>query len=962
MNQKIEEINRLRAQLLNEMHSNGEGEAPSPSLMHGNKSFIRMQDIKIACIMDEFTFNCFAPECNLQQVTPSDWKNELEVFQPDMFFLESAWRGLNGLWKAKIDYFSDELIELLSYCKVNNIPVIFWNKEDPVFHDTFQQAARYADYVFTTDIDCVKSYKTIVNHDRVFLLPFAAQTKYHNPIERFERENKFCFAGAYYKRYKDRTRDLETFVDAITSEKQLDIYDRNYFDKNTEYRFPRKYRTLIKGYLKANDIGKAYKGYRFNVNMNSVKQSQSMCARRVFELLASNTVTFSNYSRAIRNLLGDLVICTDDGRRIRDEIRKFDDAEYYNKFRLVGLRKVLSEHTYRIRFAYIIEKVFGKQNDFSKRVAVVAKAGSKEDINRIREQFNKQTYTNKRLYICAAYEYVSDDEVELFARSEEAIVRLREESQYIAILSIDDYYGSNYLQDLVLALEYGDETAITKATYFAQVNDRVVKQNSDNSYKYVESACVRRSLLTLDRITNADIERYIENVNDAEIGSRSLSIDEYNYAMNVAAAVCKEADDLRIQDTGIVLSSLDHVVESIHAGNAMVTGSIRPLNESECYLSKSKSLLIVDDYPSYSDLYRNGFIHSRVVEYHDRGHSVDVFRFSERHRAGFSEFNGIDIASGYYEEINHLLFYAKHNTVLLHFLTKALWDGIKSSVKGKRIVVWVHGAEIQPWWRRKHNFQARHDKDALQHESEQRLAFWRELFHLAKQETGYDLHFVFVSQYLVATAFEDLNMDLPLEKFSIIHNYINGEVFKYRTKDRSLRTKILSIRPFANHNYGNDLTVKTILLLSSLPIFRELEFRIIGKGELFKETVKPIRKFKNVIIEERFLRQEEIAELHQHYGVFLVPTRMDSQGVSRDEAMSSGLVPITTNVAAIPEFVDSSCGMLVDAEDFHGLADCIIELYQNPDLFERLSWNASQRVRVQSGVQQTIIRELELLK
>lgn len=35
---------------------------------------------------------------------------------------------------------------------------------------------------------------------------------------------------------------------------------------------------------------------------------------------------------------------------------------------------------------------------------------------------------------------------------------------------------------------------------------------------------------------------------------------------------------------------------------------------------------------------------------------------------------------------------------------------------------------------------------------------------------------------------------------------------------------------------------------------------------------------------------------------FWFPTRMDTQGVSRDEAMCSGLVPITNKVAAVPEF------------------------------------------------------------
>ncbi|TLE15011.1 glycosyltransferase [Helicobacter apodemus] len=144
---------------------------------------------------------------------------------------------------------------------------------------------------------------------------------------------------------------------------------------------------------------------------------------------------------------------------------------------------------------------------------------------------------------------------------------------------------------------------------------------------------------------------------------------------------------------------------------------------------------------------------------------------------------------------------------------------------------------------------------------------------------------------------------------------------------------ILSIRPFASKKYANDLSVKAILELSNKSFFKELEFLIIGDGELFEETLKPLRAFQNVTIHKKFLRQEEIAKLHKEYGIFLNPTRMDSQGVSRDEAGSSGLVPVTNRVAAIPEFVDEDCGILVEAEDYVGLANAIEFLYKNPKEF-----------------------------
>ncbi|TQR28849.1 hypothetical protein DMB92_08920 [Campylobacter sp. MIT 99-7217] len=109
----------------------------------------------------------------------------------------------------------------------------------------------------------------------------------------------------------------------------------------------------------------------------------------------------------------------------------------------------------------------------------------------------------------------------------------------------------------------------------------------------------------------------------------------------------------------------------------------------------------------------------------------------------------------------------------------------------------------------------------------------------------------------------------------------------------------ISAKIFSSKKYANDLSIKAILELSKKDFFKDLSFKIIGDGELFDELVKPLKEFKNISIEKRFLRQNEISKLHKEYGIFLNPTRWDSQGVSRDEAMSSGLVPITNKLAAI---------------------------------------------------------------
>ena len=374
-----------------------------------------------------------------------------------------------------------------------------------------------------------------------------------------------------------------------------------------------------------------------------------------------------------------------------------------------------------------------------------------------------------------------------------------------------------------------------------------------------------------------------------------------------------------------------------------------------------RCLLITSMYPSPDNVYQGMFIHSRLIQYKKMGLSADVFKCSMDDTVGVTEYDGIKVYGGHFKHLNDFLSKHDYQTVLIHFFSEAIWSNIKHHVLGRKIIVWVHGVEVQGWWRRKHNFLTTQQVEQAKVYWARRKKFWREIFELACSNQ-YNFHFVFVSKYLAESAFEDIRVMPPLHKFSIIHNYIDGELFSYEQKEDSQRKKILSIRPFSNLNYANDLTVKALLALSNDPIFHELQIHIIGRGELFATTLEPLREFKNVTIEERFMQREEISNLHKEYGVFLVPTRMDSQGVSRDEAMASGLVPITNRVAAIPEFVDQDCGLIAEPEDYHGLAQNIKKLYDDPSLFQRLSRNAAERVRRQSGFENTILREMNLIQ
>lgn len=134
-----------------------------------------LKETKIALICDDMTWKNFDGICKIVFLTPQNWREELEHFQPDLLFCESTWSGNEdhkGCWDYAVFHarklpFDNRraLKRILRYCRAAALPTVFWNKEDPpMFRDqaiiSFRDTAYLFDYVFTTAEECIEEYKT----------------------------------------------------------------------------------------------------------------------------------------------------------------------------------------------------------------------------------------------------------------------------------------------------------------------------------------------------------------------------------------------------------------------------------------------------------------------------------------------------------------------------------------------------------------------------------------------------------------------------------------------------------------------------------------------------------------------------------------------------------------------------------------------------------------------------------
>ena len=355
-----------------------------------------MTTVRVAMILDEFSYNSFRFECTPVVLTPSNWRNQMETQRPDVFFCESAWSGADPVerpWKGRVYASSNfdsenrgDLLEILDYCKRNSIPTVFWNKEDPSHYadprHNFVDTALKFDHIFTTDEDCILRYQTDHGAKSVNVLPFAVQPRLFNPLVERERSTDVIFAGGWYANHTKRSEDMEHMFDALVGTKRnLKIYDRFYGDTDPLHMFPARFKGLTHPPVDHADMAAVYKESEIGMTINTVQESRTMFARRIFELMASNTFVVSNWSKGVEELFGKDVVFLD---REPNRLSEFTSADF-EQARERCLTKVLTNHTYRKRMETVLATAgvpFSTENAGYARIVRITDLGDRDAILR----------------------------------------------------------------------------------------------------------------------------------------------------------------------------------------------------------------------------------------------------------------------------------------------------------------------------------------------------------------------------------------------------------------------------------------------------------------------------------------------------------------------------------------------------------------------------------------------------
>lgn len=464
--------------------------------------FPAKKNLRVGVILDDFSLMAFRFEWDQVALDPAAWASQLDGL--DLVFIESAWAGNDRLWRGKLAGENGPavvLIELLEACKAKGIPSVFWNKEDPPHYDDFLPAAKLFDVVFTSDASRIESYKADLGHDRIDVLPFAAQPAVHNPVRPKHGWHKrdVAFAGMYFAhKYPERREQMDFLLNGVmdASAKMpigLEIFSRQ-LGGSAEYQFPEPLSQRVVGSLKYPQMLSAYKAYKVFLNVNSVVDSPSMCARRIFEISAAGTPVITTPSAAIANFFAADEVPVADTRAAAAHLSRalVSNAELNDRTVHLAQRRIWQGHTYTHRVDSVVAAALPQLPVGVTRPTVSALVPTirPQQLDHVFATVARQHGVKTQLVLLThGFEVAEAEIAELKARhgvSDVVVLSAGREvslgeclnrcvaaadGDVLAKMDDDDHYGSQYLSDQLFALEFSRANIVGKQAHYMHLVD-----------------------------------------------------------------------------------------------------------------------------------------------------------------------------------------------------------------------------------------------------------------------------------------------------------------------------------------------------------------------------------------------------------------------------------------------------------------------------------------------------------
>jgi glycosyltransferase involved in cell wall biosynthesis len=244
---------------------------------------------------------------------------------------------------------------------------------------------------------------------------------------------------------------METiFSSLVNSGACLVIADRNFGRGAADLVYPERWWPYVVPKFAHETLQAVHKLFRYNINLNSIKHSSTMCAMRVYELQAQGRRLISSYARSTYNRFPEII--TVPHRTRMEPFFKPESLEEYRSA-MAGVRDVLTGLTNVDVAGRMMARAGFPTAEVARRtVAVIADELTPE----LSGRFAAQCYPAKVLLDAAS---VSDPIAWKEAQQQHDVA-------FFCFFSADDDYEPGYLADLVNGFKYTASNYVSKASWF----------------------------------------------------------------------------------------------------------------------------------------------------------------------------------------------------------------------------------------------------------------------------------------------------------------------------------------------------------------------------------------------------------------------------------------------------------------------------------------------------------------
>lgn len=512
-------------------------------------------------LLDPISEECWRDAFQGFGIVKNSYIKQIETTKSDFAFFESAWKANKSQWLYAFNSpnlqhdNAQKLLDVIGKLRSKNVPVIFWNKEDPMHYNMFKPIAKEADYIFTTDSLIVERYKKDLNNENVWALSFAAPVSKTNPINRFSGNTEnICFAGTYYAiNHPDRKKQMDRLLPALLENNGF-IYNRVSENKSDNYAYPSEYNEIIREGVGFEEMIELYKSFKVFLNVNTIVNSPTMMSRRVYELLASGTPVVSTPSKAITAQFSGIVLTATNKDETNIAVRNLlDNSYFWHRQSVLGIREIMLNHTYEIRWKYIKDCIAGNEvnhdilNGVS--ISIVARYTGLIEIESFIDTILCQDSIDcERLVIINDSKKLSKSVVGKILNSNkgntisivdnynDALEEIKDvKSEYIYFTEDSVINFRNAVLDLILATKYSKSKAITRKIHYEfeelknkPVNNFCLDIDNSNWYRDIDETSLKSVLIYKSHLDMYTINPHKWEIESTIDNNKVFTIDPFN--------------------------------------------------------------------------------------------------------------------------------------------------------------------------------------------------------------------------------------------------------------------------------------------------------------------------------------------------------------------------------------------------------------------------------------------------